>query len=52
MVQFTLDKQGRKHWEFTFGGVRYLCVNQDVANEMFKLFTQRAVKVAHNQEGV
>ena len=45
MVTFTLDKQGRKHWQLVFGGVKFQCVNQDVANELFKLFTQRAVKV-------
>jgi hypothetical protein len=49
MVTFTLDKQGRKHWQVVFDGVKYLCVNQDVANELFKLLKTAAVVVFRDQ---
>ena len=45
MLTFTLDKQGRKHWTLVFGGVKFSCVNQDVANELFKLLNQGAVVI-------
>ena len=45
MITFTQDKQGRKTWQLVFGGVKFQCVNQDVADELFKLLTQRAVVI-------
>lgn len=45
MVTFILNKDGSKAWQVEFHGVVYLCVNQDVANELGKLFRTRSIKV-------
>ena len=45
MITFMLDKQGRTHWQVVHDGVKFSCVNQDVAKELLKLFTQKAVRV-------
>ena len=45
MVTFTQDRKGTKHWTVVFGGVKFSCVNQDVANELEKLLNQGAVVV-------
>lgn len=45
MVTFTLDKQGRKVWQVVADGVKFQCVNRDVADELAKLLMQRAVRV-------
>ena len=44
MVTFKLNADGSKTWFVEFDGTKYRCVNQDVATELFKLFTQRAIK--------
>ena len=49
MVTFKLKANGDKQWFVNFDGILYKCVNQDVATELFKLFTQRAIKVVVKQ---